>query len=346
MRKSVKKGIIIGLSVLASLIVLFFVAVASLYAYFDDENKRDDAERIARKNFHFDEIFVIVSGSSYSEVVDPDRRTGIGYIYYVLGERNGEDACIIVPWLKSEEPYEAEWPLCEPFEACMEKFSEVLGRPVTKEDYVENLFAVDFIDTKDEIERAVPPLKGVDLDVNFMIEFKNNYFMAQIDGELVVYVLDFEWFVPVYAMEEFGLDEVLTVSRGTAQSEVVEADMAETKDFLTYVVGKRYGREMFIVFFTSSKMYALDWVFCESFETCMEKFGEYLNQPITKEDYAEIYFLDNKEDIEEAVLPLRGVALDVNFVIQFKEDYFMAQINEELVIYAETSEGWVSSQPS
>ena len=314
-------------------IVVFLLIIICLFSGCTKENNRDDAERIARKNFHFDEIFVIVSGSPYSELTNPDEGTGMGYIYYVLGERDGEDAFIIVPWLNSQNSYEAEWPLCEPFEACMEQFSEALGRPVTKEDYVGNSFAVNFIDTKAEIERAVPPLKGVDLDVNFMIEFKNTYYMVQIDGRLVVYVLDFEWFIPVYATEEFGLEEILTVGRGTAQSEVVDADKA-----VYYIVGKRYGGEMFIAFvsgsnLSTSKMYALPWVFSESFETCIEKLGEYLNHPISKEEYANIHFIDNKEDIAANIPSLKEVELDVNFAIAFNDRYVMVQVDGEQIIY-------------
>ncbi len=329
-----------------SLIVLFFVAFASLYTYFDDENKRDDAERIARKDFHFDEISLIVSGSSYSEVVDPDRRTGIGYIYYVLGERNGEDALIIVPRLKSEEPYEAEWSLCEPFEACMEKFGEVLGRPVTKEDYAENRFAVEFLDNDHLIEEKAPLLKWEGLDVNFVICFLDKYFLAQVDGELVVYYRDVEWLFALVAKRSFMLTEVLSVSCGTVESELIDVDTLQPEEFPVYVVAKDYyGDERFFVFFTKNtvKGFEAEWPLCEAFGECLNKFGEYRNEPVVEREYKKIEFLDNKLAIEECVPTLKGQELDVNFMVLFDEKYAMVQIDGALIIYTLKPEGWVSS---
>lgn len=140
-----------------------------------NENKSDDARKIAIEQFGFDDVWTISAGTTESVLIQKDTSK---YIWYVLGERDGEEVLLIVPAEKDEDSYEVDWPFADSFVQIIGKLNAFVGEDICTE---EKFGLIEFMDRGfDSFD-----IQADSLDVAFVIVF-GEYYIGQIDGETVV----------------------------------------------------------------------------------------------------------------------------------------------------------------
>ncbi|MCI8369171.1 MAG: hypothetical protein HFJ81_06035 [Clostridia bacterium] len=140
-----------------------------------NENRDDDAYKIAVKQFGFEEVWVVSSGTTSSVLME---EMVSRYLIYVLGEKEGREIMIIVPALKKDKSYEVKWPLKYSFKQTIDKYNVlVTEKPCTEEDYK----YIEFQDCGFELYE----IEESSMDKPFAIKYLNRL-IYQSNGEIVV----------------------------------------------------------------------------------------------------------------------------------------------------------------
>lgn len=104
------------------------IAIIVIFSNKPSEAKYDDAIRVAKNDFGFEKILWVehTNHTSLGTTEEyPDGYTPFRYAYYVVGEKDGEELCLIVPsYFKEENSFILTWSLNYSFTQIVEKFNE------------------------------------------------------------------------------------------------------------------------------------------------------------------------------------------------------------------------------
>lgn len=177
-KKKITISIIISVVVVAALIFMAII-ILSLSGVFTNSNTGYDAKKIAIKQFGMDEVLLLSSISTNSNLI---KDTGIDSpVIFVVGLKNGEEHSIIVPIFKRYPPYETEWLFDLSFREIVAKINEVAGNDIC---HPENYKDFMFLSSPYEVELHRQRMFGnVPLDVDLIIHF-HEYLIFQTEHEL------------------------------------------------------------------------------------------------------------------------------------------------------------------
>lgn len=164
-----------GLAVIAGAIML------SLYLIFthDPQTSGEDARRIALEDFGMDEVLVVTGGSPHAEILGEyaDKNLG-GYIYYVLGVKDGKEMMIVVPHHYKDGSHQIDWPLQHSFTECIAALNEYAGTAVCEKDDYACVDFYDFLPSSTDYGGAV-------FDTPFALIFEDSI-IGENEGQIVI----------------------------------------------------------------------------------------------------------------------------------------------------------------
>lgn len=157
--------------------LLFSLMLILTGCTFTKEHSIEDAKKLAKETFGLETILIASPGSSASQIMlDSTSR----YPIYVLGMNDeGEEVFVIVPVLKSQEPYIVDWPFIKSFEKIVQQLNDSYGDVLTSVQYDQ----IELIDN--DLNMHDPNIDVDQLDVIFMMCY-DEYSIVQINGQIVI----------------------------------------------------------------------------------------------------------------------------------------------------------------
>lgn len=134
---------------------------------------------------NFDKIYCFTEDSAITNTLIPEEEQNYPYsvIYTIYGEIDKEDVILTYGYAERGRifgPLESSRPMAHSYDECLNLYSENLNGRLFNKDISDG---ITFLTRTDNIEEL---LDGNDLpDNNFMLRYNQNYYIYEMDGELL-----------------------------------------------------------------------------------------------------------------------------------------------------------------